>query len=65
MFDMELHGFGMFMGWLIPFAVIVFAFYLFINRDKEPSAREILDMRYANGEIGDEEYKTKREAIDS
>lgn len=64
MYDMGLHGFGMLIGWLIPFIVIIFAFYLFINRDTEPSARDVLDMRYANGEIDDEEYKTKREALE-
>jgi putative membrane protein len=64
MFDIGMHGFGVFVGWLLPFIVIVFAFYLFINRDSEPSARDVLDMRYANGEIDDAEYKTKREALE-
>jgi putative membrane protein len=28
-----------------------------------PSAREILDERYARGEIGDEEYRTRRDTL--
>ena len=28
-----------------------------------PNAREILDARYARGEIGDEEYRTRRDTM--
>lgn len=64
MYDMGLHGFGMMLGWLIPVALVIFVLYFFQGRDKEPSAREILDKRYANGELTDQEYKTKREALE-
>jgi len=29
----------------------------------QPSARDILDERYARGEIGDEEYRTRRDTL--
>ena len=58
-------GFGMGFGWLIPLLFIFMLFY-FINSnnntDKE-SARDILDRKYANGEIDEEEYKRKKEQL--
>jgi len=45
---------------LIPIAVIALLFYLFRKRGvSEPTAQEILDKRYANGGISEEEYKEK------
>lgn len=58
-------GFGMGFGWIIPL-LFIFALFYFINSnnnsDKE-SARNILDKKYANGEIDEEEYKRKKELL--
>ncbi len=58
-------GFGMGFGWIIPL-LFIFALVYFINsnnnNDKE-SVQDILDRKYANGEIGEEEYKRKKEQL--
>ncbi|WP_457750060.1 SHOCT domain-containing protein [Sulfurimonas sp.] len=58
-------GFGMGFGWIIPL-LFIFALFYFINgnnnTDRE-SARDILDRKYANGEIDEEEYKRKKELL--
>jgi len=57
-------GFGMGFGWIIPL-LLIFALFYFINNnnsDKE-SAQDILDRKYANGEIDEEEYKRKKELL--
>jgi putative membrane protein len=58
-------GFGMGFGWLIPILFIVVLFY-FINGSKKEgiSARDILDKRYAKGEIDEEEYKKKKDELE-
>ncbi|MDO8454402.1 MAG: SHOCT domain-containing protein [Sulfurimonas sp.] len=63
MYDFGPHGFGMWIGWFIPVLIIFIIFYMFQNKDDNLSAKDILDKRYANGEIDDEEYKKKRDAI--
>ena len=51
-------GFGMGFGWIVPLILIFGLFYLINNtREKEESAQDILDKRYASGEINEEEYK--------
>lgn len=57
-------GFGMGFGWLIPLLFVLVLFYFFNNNknDKE-SAQDILDKRFANGEIDEEEYKQKKEHL--
>ncbi|WP_373030182.1 SHOCT domain-containing protein [Sulfurovum sp.] len=62
------HGWGMGFGmWftLILFIVIVFYFLteLTKNKEKHSSAQDILDRRYANGEIDTEEYEEKSNAL--
>lgn len=54
-------GFGMGVGWLIPllFMVIV-VYYIKENKKESDSARDILDKRYAKGEIDEKEYKAKK-----
>ncbi|WP_418640786.1 SHOCT domain-containing protein [Sulfurimonas sp. ST-27] len=58
-------GFTMGLGWIIPL-LLIFALFYFINNnnntDRE-SARDILDRKYANGEIDEEEYKRKKELL--
>jgi putative membrane protein len=61
-------GFGMGLGWLIPLLLIVVLVY-YINSNKNSkkeglSAKEILDQRYANGEIDEQEYKRKCDLLE-
>jgi len=67
MFTNGMHewGFGMGLGWIIPL-LFLFALFYFINSNKnndKESARDILDKKYANGEIDEEEYKRKKELL--
>jgi putative membrane protein len=57
-------GFGMGFGWIIPLLFIAMIIY-FINSliKGDSSAQEILDRRYADGEIDEEEYKAKKAAL--
>ena len=53
-------GFGM---WLLPILFIIIIFYV-LNENKkgrkeETSAQDLLDKRYAKGDIGLEEYEEK------
>ncbi len=58
-------GFGMGFGWIVPL-LFIFTLFYFINgnnnNDRE-SAQDILDRKYANGEIDEEEYKRKKEQL--
>ncbi|MBU1641899.1 SHOCT domain-containing protein [bacterium] len=60
-------GFGMGLGWLIPLLLIVVLVYFFMNSNKKEglSAKEILDKRYANGEIDEQEYIKKRDLLEN
>jgi len=62
------HGWGMGFGmWftLILFIVIVFYFLKAStkNEEKKSSAQDILDRRYANGEIDTKEYEERSNAL--
>lgn len=59
------HGSGMGFGWLILLVIVVAVFY-FLKTDKQEniSAKDILDKRYANGEIGTEEYLDKLKILE-
>jgi putative membrane protein len=64
-----MNGFGMGLGWLIPILLIVGLVY-FLNdnnrkTDREKSAKEILDLRLAKGEIDKEEYEERVKALKS
>jgi len=64
-----MNGFGMGLGWLIPLFLIVGLVY-FLNdnnrkTDKEKSAKEILDLRLAKGEIDKEEYEERLNTLNS
>lgn len=58
MYDYGIHGWGMGFFWLIPIGVLLAFAYIF-NGKKSPSAKEILDRRYANGEIDTKEYRER------
>ena len=57
--------------WIIPIVMMVFCFLMMRRgtgcmmgrRRFNESAREILDRRYASGEIGKEEYEEKKRHI--
>lgn len=54
------HGWGIGLGWLIPLLIIGLLIYLVPNNQKgRSSAQDILDRRYANGEINEKEYRKK------
>lgn len=58
------HGWGMGFGWLIPLLIIGLLFYLLQNNQKgRSSAQDILDRRYANGEIDEKEYRKKSQDL--
>lgn len=57
-------GFGM---WLIPIVLIIIVIYFLKENSKgegkDSSAQDILDKRYASGEIDKEEYKEKSNVL--
>lgn len=54
-------GLGM---WLIPILFIIIIFYVLNdNKKEEVSAQDLLDRRYAKGEIDAEEYEKKSRAL--
>ena len=54
------HGWGMGFGWLIPLLIIGILYYLFQDKkSSRSSAQDILDKRYANGDIDKKEYDEK------
>ncbi|GIU00099.1 hypothetical protein TSL6_06050 [Sulfurovum sp. TSL6] len=57
-------GFGM---WLIPIVLIIIVIHFLKENSKgegkDSSAQDILDKRYASGEIDKEEYKEKSNAL--
>lgn len=58
------HGWGM-GGWLIPIILLIILFYLFNEKQKKDtsSAQDILDERYAKGEIDKEEYEERSNTL--
>ncbi len=62
------HGWGMGFGmWFIPLLLIIILIYFLKDNTKgegkDSSAQDILDKRYASGEIDTEEYKEKSDAL--
>jgi len=57
-------GFGMWFPWIL-FILIVLYFFKESTKSKKKnsSAQDILDRRYANGEIDTEEYEKKSNAL--
>ena len=60
-------GFGMIGGWLLFIVIIIALFYVIKGRKDfsftENDAQEILDERYARGEIDEKEYKERSENL--
>lgn len=62
-----MHGWGMGLGWLV-FLIIIFAVVYFMRNDKTESKlspKDILDKRYAAGEIDTEEYLERKKHLES
>jgi putative membrane protein len=62
------HGYGMGFGmWFIPILLVLIVIYFLKENSKgqgdNPSAQDILDRRYANGEIDTEEYQRMSDAL--
>lgn len=59
---------GMLLLWLLPVALLVWLFTKAVSspagNEAPRSPREILDTRYARGEIGREEYLARRSDLD-
>ncbi len=58
-FGLGFHGFG-FLFWIL---VIFFLFLLLSKKDDDPSAIDILNKRFAKGEMDREEYQRMKEEI--
>lgn len=71
MHGLEGMGWGMGFGWIIGFLVLVVIIWVINNsirtnstsQKKDKTALDILKERYANGEIGKEEFEEKKENI--
>jgi len=63
-----MNGFGMGMGynWIIPILVILTLVYFFSNTSTTAeSAKDILDKKYAKGEISEDEYTQKKKLLNN
>lgn len=52
-------------GWLLALPLIILILYFINNQNENTSAREILDQRYAKGEINENEYRRMKKQISS
>jgi putative membrane protein len=58
------HGWGMGFTWLVPILILGVIFYfLHKKKEKESSAHDILDKRYASGGISTKEYEEKSKQL--
>ena len=66
-----MHGYGyMGWGWIVPLLIIGAFFYWFSNQQsgsgkQEKSPLDILNERFAKGEIDEKEYRKKRDLLGS
>lgn len=65
-------GSGMFLSWIIPIiliAIIAIAVFMIVNnnmansKSRNDSAMDILNERFARGEIDEEEYRNKKKNL--
>lgn len=60
MYSYGMHGWGMALGWLIPVILIAMLVYAISSgKRRKDSVRDILDRRYASGEIDTKEYRER------
>lgn len=60
------HGFGMTLVWILLFLVVAAVVYaLWTWRMESSSAKDILDRRYAGGEIDTEEYRKRLRELET
>lgn len=59
-----MHGWGMGFMWFFPIGVLLIFVYLF-NGKRGSSAKDILDQRYAKGEIDIKEYRERLKELSS
>ena len=65
MFNAYHGGFGMMgFGWIFFILIIALVIYLLSNKSDKKSAKDILDERYAKGEIDLEEYNERKENLE-
>jgi putative membrane protein len=65
-------GYGwvwMLLSWVVIIGLVVWAVIVFSGRDAQgrdgpPSARRILDERFARGELDEEEYRRRRDELE-
>ncbi|MDX1809697.1 MAG: SHOCT domain-containing protein [Sulfurospirillaceae bacterium] len=64
-------GIGMGFSWVVLILIGVVVYYMFNKKNNQdendkhaPSARDILDQRFANGEIDKKEYEEKKEILE-
>lgn len=64
-FGFGIPGVGMVLIWGLIILAVILLVRAFTGAEKTPggSAREILDERFARGEINEEEYQRKRKAL--
>lgn len=62
-----MYGCGMGFGWIVSLILVGVVIYLYNQKESsaksEKSAQDILDERYAKGEIDQEEYNEKSENL--
>lgn len=60
-------GSMMFIFWLIVMVLLVLAVWWLVGSSRRDgaNAREILDRRFAKGEIDEQEYKQRKDALDA
>lgn len=67
-FGMGLGGLGMILVWVVPLVLLVLLFRRHAGggaRREGKTAREILETRYALGEIDQEEYRKRRADLEA
>ena len=65
MYEYGWHGAGMVFIWIVPFLILMTFVYLARKDCKQSlTPREILERRYARGEIGTEEYRERLKELE-
>jgi putative membrane protein len=60
MYDFGMHGWVMWLIWIAPLLIIgLILFFAKSSKEELLTPKELLDRRYANGEIDTEEYRER------